>query len=93
MYRDESDQGDERAVSAPKCEGKRETVTSIEVKIKLSTGECLEMKMKRNGGVYMPLSSEQKNKTKPRVYKELLADPSGRVMKETSRHFFKMYFY
>lgn len=32
-------------------------------------------------------------KIQPCVYKELLVDPSGKVMKETSRHFFKIYFY
>lgn len=39
------------------------------------------------------LNSLSSRKIKPHVYKELLADPSGEVMKETSRHFFKIYFY
>lgn len=38
------------------------------------------------------LNSLSSQKIKPRVYKELVADPSGRVMKETSRHFFKNLF-
>lgn len=36
---------------------------------------------------------KRKEKTKPRVYKALLAEPGGGVLKETSRHFFKIYFY
>lgn len=43
------------------------------------------------GGFEFPFQS--KNIVKPHVYKELLAEPSGEVMKETSRHFFKIYFY
>lgn len=36
---------------------------------------------------------EKKRKTRPRVYKAPLAEPGGGVLKETSRHFFKIYFY
>lgn len=46
------------------------------------------------GGEKRGLNSvSSRKKIKPHVYKEPLADPSGEVMKETSRHFFKIYFY
>lgn len=47
---------------------------------------------RKEGGFEFSFQSGKK-KIKPCVYKELLVDPSGKDMKETLRHFFKIYFY
>lgn len=79
------------------------TVSALNVKVNVRRVIITEVKDQRSSRlvvVFLSFFSEkipfpvQKKKKRVRhhVYKEL-ADASGKVMKETSRHFFKIYFY
>lgn len=80
------------------------TVSALNVKVNVRRVIITEVKDQRSSRLVVvflsffsekipfPVQKKKKKRVRHHVYKEL-ADASGKVMKETSRHFFKIYFY